>query len=558
MLSQVQINHMEKTNKLFWCRQKISRVDNRPFRFKDFPFLIPIYKDRSKRMAIEKSEQMGLTIFGAADSFYHTWLGKNWIIYFPTHALVTKFVQGRYDVLVNYNPGLKSLIQNTDNTTIKKIGQGVIYFSGLGSATAEGGKFEVISIPADGITFDEYEKMHPKKAKDALGRMSKSPDKFERYLSTPGLPNYGINMKFKETDQKYLNIKCSHCNHWNVYDLATTDKPMAEFPQCIEQGFLACLSCKRPVFPSKKMEFVPLRPKVKGFSGYHISGLYYPKLDCVRMLEDFYGLTSTTETKDFVNNRLGLPFMDNAQRITAEEVLSLCGAYRMQDSDDSGLCTMGIDIGGYRKGCHVVITKPGDSTLRKLVWAGIIKDPGVGSEADIEWIFTAVKDFVTRYKIKRFGVDAQPEEMISRALVRRFSGKGWMVRYQDSLKGAYDWREDDDPHEVRVNRTVSLDSSHYLLRKHLLALPFQDKTIEELAAHCANLSRDEVLDPRTGAREYYWKNVGPADFRQAINYDAVMWYDSKAVQKPSAILNLSPDPLYRPSLNRKGGIKLEW
>lgn len=549
---------MEKTNKLFWCRQKITRVDNRNFEFKDFPFLLPIYIDKCRRIAIEKSEQMGLTVFGMADSFYHTWRGKNWIIFFPTAKLVTKFVQGRYDVLLNYNPDLKALIQNTDNTTIKKIGNGVIYFSGLGSATTEGGKFEVIMVPADGITFDEFEKMHPKKAKDALGRMSKSPDKFERYLSTPGLPNYGINGKFLETDMKYYHMQCPHCNHWNMYDKATAQKPMGEFPFCIQRGYLACLKCGKPVLPAKKMEFVAEKPDIKDFSGYHISGLYYPHLDCKEMLEQYNGLKSTTETKDFVNGRLGLAYVDNAQRITAEEVLNMCMDFRMQDHDDSGLCTMGIDIGGYRKGCHVVITKPGETRLRRLVWAEVIKDPGMGDDADIEWIFKRVKDFIIRYKIKRGGHDAQPEEMISRAIARRHRGKMWMVRYQDSLKGAYDWRGEDDPNEVRVNRTVSLDSSHYLLIKKHYELPYRDKVIEEFAAHCANLARDEVLDPKTGEKEFYWKNIGPADFRQALNYDAVMWYDSKTVYKPKAVVNLSPDPAYRSKMNRQGRIKLDW
>lgn len=540
MLSPSQIEWMERNNKLFWCRQKIRRVDNREFQLKDFPFLKPIYQDKSKRIAVEKSEQLGMTIYATADSFFNTCNGLNWIYFFPTAKLVTKYVQGRYDVLISNNPELSKLIAATDNTTIKKIGSGVINFSGLGSSTAEGGKFDLVSTPADGVTFDEVEKMHPAKVTDALGRISRSPFQYERYLSTPGLPNYGIDGHFMQSDLKYWHIKCLHCGNWNVYDDVSGERPMGAFPECIEQGFLCCNKCRKRVDTVKgPFEFVPKAPEIKDFSGFHLSQLYYPLLNCKRLLTTFHALQSTTDIKNFVNNRLGLPFVDNSQRMTKEDVLHLCTKNAMRSTETD--CFMGLDVGGTAKGCHYAIGKRGKETVLDIVNVGIIKGNPMGSDDDVDFLFRNINLLIGAFNIRKFCVDARPEERISRAVINKFRAKGWRVIYNDNQKGSYDW--DQETKTVQVNRTESLDNSHYLLQKRMITLPRQCPEVEEFATHCENLIRDQIEDERTGERKFFWKRIGPDDYRHAFNYLAMCVYEGQASYQKPAASNFVPDKL---------------
>jgi len=187
-------------------------VDARRFDLNAFPHLPTIYNDRSKVIIIEKAAQMGLTVWATEESFHKTWTGLNWLYAFPTDKLLRKFVQGRYDKLINMNPKLEALIENTDNTALKQIGDGIIYFAGLGSTTKEGGSFDTISVPVDGVTFDERNKMKDDKVKEALSRMLASPYKFQRRLSTPKLPGNGIDLDYHGTDMKVWGMRCLHCN----------------------------------------------------------------------------------------------------------------------------------------------------------------------------------------------------------------------------------------------------------------------------------------------------------------------------------------------------------
>lgn len=519
---------------LFWARMNVQKVDNWKFSFKRFPFLLKIYLDKSRRIAIKKSAQMGLTVWEMLDSFHKAWTGLNHIIFFPTTRLVTKFVQGRYNTLVGRNPKLQAIIKDgggdTDNSTMKNLGKGLVYFSGLGAATKEGGQFDVISVPADGVSFDEVEKMHPKKVKLARrDRLAASPYKYERYLSTPGLPDYGIDAIHKETNQQVWMIKCTHCGR-EAY--VQDDQKMA-FPACIEPGYLRCWKCGLKLDPLNG-RWVALYPDIKDFSGYHVSRLYDPSVDYVQTLKDYRECTSTTQLKDFHNGFRGETYLDNSQRVTAAQILRLCQNRPMLTKAPPGMkCSAGVDIGGQRKGIHCVISSPGKWKLRDIQWLGIIRDPGMGSELDLDFLF---RDFVIRFgafNVRKFAVDFAPETRVSRALVNRFKGKGWMCRYSAHQKKAYLWTEEPAGNVVEVNRTESLDHSHYLLEKGLISLPRQCPDVETFAAHCEHVVREVEEDPETGAREATWKKIGDDDYRHAFNYDAVCWYDgSRSHQKP--------------------------
>ena len=179
---------LEKLSLSLWCKNRIQRIDVSNFSLDDFPHLKQIYTDKSQKIVIEKSAQQGLTVYGICESFHSTWAGQSRLYFFPTSKMVTKFVQGRYDPLITANPMLADLIKNTDNTTIKQIGTGIVYFSGLGASTKEGGKYDVVSVPVNGITFDEYEMMQKIKIQMAYQRMEGSTGQFVRMFSTPGIP----------------------------------------------------------------------------------------------------------------------------------------------------------------------------------------------------------------------------------------------------------------------------------------------------------------------------------------------------------------------------------
>ncbi len=541
-----------------FIRNRVERVDNNPFSYQDFPYMPQYYEDNSRRKVVQKSEQTGFTIQAALESIHKTWGGLNWGYYFPTEKMVSNFVKTRYNRLIHGNPKLSELISDTDNIHVKNIGNGIIYFFGLGTGTKEGGELATFSNPMDGVTFDELEKMKPTMVEQALGRISRSRHRFERYFSTPGLPDYGINAYFKESDQKHRLLKCTHCNEWNnVDDVDDRGDPIG-FPECIEQGFLSCFKCSGSLTGALG-EWVAKRPDLTDYSGYQVSQLYSPLADLKELLKTFKKIQTVRQKKNFYNFKLGIPYADLSAALTKAAVLKLCRKDRMVEHSEG--CFMGIDIGGSRKGIHIVIGRPA-TPLFRIEYLGILREPDPQDPKAQEWICGEIGKLIVRYGVRKFGVDAMPEQRLSRAIVYNFSRKGWMIRYNDNQKGPYKWGVESDERECQVDRTESLDNSHYLLQKGLVSLPMQEGIVEEFAEHCENLVRDEELDEDTGVIKYVWKRKSNRqdDFRHAFNYFGIAaGFDGtpELTAKPGVVI-LGDDPAYRPKVNRSGGIKLDW
>jgi len=322
----------------------------------------------------------------------------------------------------------------------------------------------------------------------------------------------------------------------------------------IEQGFLACQKCGKAL-DQFRGEFVPQKPKEEGISGYHVSGLYSPFLDCKGTVKEFNGLASAKEIQIFWNDTLGFPFVDVKSKLSKEALLTHCAgrAMALEGLD----AYIGIDIGGARKGLHVVIAKPDNNWVFDVLWLGVIHEPDTNDPKFIDWIVDEIAKKCLKFRIKKGCIDCEPQHL-SRAITNRIK-KLWRCQYNGRMSGPYKW--DDATHIVQVNRPESLDASHDILAQGKIRLPMRNDEVEEFAQHCANIAKDEERDDDTGQVEYTWKKVGQYDdYRHAFNYMIVAsGYDAKPrlTQKASTVI-LSADPVYRPRMTRAGKMDLGW
>ncbi len=180
-----------------------------------------------------------------------------------------------------------------------------------------------------------------------------------------------INLEFIQTDQKHWNIKCPHCQIWNVVDDLDGHGQPIGFPANIEQGFLACKQC-RGQLDLTQGKWVAKYPDVKDASGYQVSRLYSKFADFKKIYKDFSECSSASELQVFYNNTLGIPYLDESQRLNYQELIKLCGSHAPLLTSDN--CYMGIDVGDL-KGIHITIIRPGTTTLFRLVYAEVYKIP---------------------------------------------------------------------------------------------------------------------------------------------------------------------------------------
>jgi hypothetical protein len=496
---------------LYWAINKIQIVDNKVFDLRDYPFLLDIYEDESKIKVIQKCAQVGATVYSTLRFIHQVKNGKTGIYYFPTDSSIKPFVQSRFDNLVNKNPLIKSMFPKTDNTRLKQIGRGWGHFSGLS------GNMSAHSTPADLLVFDELDRVEDanniEMAEQRL-KASKSPEVI--YLSTPTVPNYGVNRKYETTDKKTWVMKCEHCGAWS-------DSIELVFPNCIENGFLECKHCQKELNPHNG-QWHAKNPKSK-ISGYWIPRFIKPNVDFEAMLNEF---KNAINIQNFNNSTLGLPYSDSETKLEVGEILKLCGSLPIDDNPktEQGV-TAGIDVG---KVHHVVISKPSKKIgkLREMVFAGTTKGSGDESWASLRYL-------LNKYSVSRFVIDAMPELHGARAFVEKCGIRGYRCHY---VPTSGDAKLDEVENTIKVNRTESLDASHRILNLGLIELPRRCSIVEEFAQHCANTARVQETDLKTGEVNFSWKQLGADHFRHAFNYDYMNWKDeSRMPSKGVLIIN---------------------
>lgn len=418
-----------------------------------------------------------------------TRLAKRGLIYWlPTDGDVSDFVKTKVDSLITENPDLQLEVQKRKDS----YNQGLKFFYGMPTYwRGLKSKSGVKAISSDAAVYDEFDEADQSQVAQARKRLSASEVKLERELSTPTIPDYGINKQFQDTDQCHYAFHCPSCGRWNILE--------DYFPECFQQDkdgnyFHACRSCKSKLDVSKG-RWVQKEHR-NNIRGYQISQLYSPFVSPNEIMHEF---TNTEFIGHFYNHVLGIPYLSSTDRITAEMVLSLCDPMREMKPNYIPQTSMGIDVGSM---LHIVIIDPKKPT--RVIWVGEVKN------------FEEIDTLILKFNVKTCVIDALPETRKVKELVKRQVNKVWACYYNDNMKGNYAWNEEEKI--VSVNRTESLDASTLAVIRKELSLPQRNKFVELFAEHCQNIAKVVEEDKEKGDRKYVYRKIGPDHFRHAFNY----------------------------------------
>ena len=475
-----------------WCAKTPIILDGRPFTFERHEYLVEPYRDNHPHIVEEKAAQMGLTSKAMLKVAYGArYGGYRGILYlFPSRSDVIDFSKSRIDPLIDDNPEtIATWIRNTDAAGIKRIWNSFLYLRGMQSRVG------LKSIPVDLIIFDELDEAPQNSVDMAMERMAHSEFREVLKLSNPTLPDYGIDKAFQETDQRYWLLKCSACNSYTCLE--------DTFPGCLierhGQVIRACQKCSEALSPSIG-EWVAKKPSVTDKRGYHYSQLFSHFVDPANILHQF---RTTSNLTDFYNLKIGVGYVEAANRLSVQEVLALCGSDGIA-SQDQGPCFMGVDQG---KDLHVVIGKKHPQKAGRIVHLEVYRD------------WEELDRLMKNFNVSRCVVDALPETRNARAFAKRFAGKVFLNYYNERQKGSYAWNEKELV--VSCNRTESLDASHKEITDQNIVLPKECDIVREFAEHLHNVAKKLEEDPETGSKRYVYVRLGPDHFRHAFNYEAM-------------------------------------
>ena len=491
------------------------QIGGEPFSFKGHEYLRGIYRDDSPFVVIRKAAQMGASEYAISRALHFCVVhGGRAMYYFPTDNDVGEFSRDRFGPAIRESDYFSALIRDADAAGFKQIGKGAIYFRGTKSRT------RMKSVPGDFLIFDELDEMDPANVELARKRLGHSKWGWELDVSTPSLPEFGIDAAYLATDQQHWLIKCPACPEWHSLEQEFMERhgdpadPRTDI--CFVKGEpgrenLVCLRCGHVLDPEKGRWVATYPSRTR--RGYHITK-FISSIMSQQETQEGCGtkpaalLKLWRETKfpgEFFNSELGLPYLGAEGGLTEQDLLACAGKWGQPPRGKD--CVMGVDQGN---GLHIVIKEPhGD----------IVLTVRVHHEPQTDALFSHLDSLMETYDVRFCVIDALPNTHAARAFNKRFPGRVWCAYYGGQQKGTASWGFDaENTRIVTVNRTEALDAwrDAYKLRKR--RIPRVEDELTEYVRQMTNVLRKIEEDPQTGQKKAVWVQRGPDHFAHADSY----------------------------------------
>lgn len=468
-----------------WVRQHLrtEKGERLSFGSRSFGYmkdLYDCYERKGETLIIQKAAQVGASAFAIARTL---WLMSQFdvtVIYtLPTGSDCSDFSQTRFNPVVRNSTGIGRA--TVDNVGLKQVGGSFLFLRGTWNER------QAISIPADCLVHDEVDFSR----QDILGkypaRLAASPLAWTLMLSTPTIPDYGINRAFRGTDMREWFVPCAACGKFH--------EPLTE--DHIIDGEFRCPRCKT-ILNRAAGRWEPTA--TSNTPGWHISQAVAPWSSAKTIMEqrDDYSLL-----RDYYNFVWGLPYAGGAEVVTREDLIALI----TDDVPTEGRTAVGVDWGddtwvAVRRGNAMIHfeqirgdTRKHPVRVMELMGkfnAGCVADFGYGDAKNVQ-------------------------------IAEKFPSRFWTCQYDDSAKALVERVDIENGirmQRMTVDRTRSLEEVFGEVKKGASEggiRVLRTAALETVIKHFASLAKESKIDRHGDARIVY-ERKGPDHFVHAWNY----------------------------------------
>ncbi|MEK0346371.1 MAG: phage terminase large subunit family protein [Nitrosopumilus sp.] len=454
-----------------------------PYSFKYHPWTKEMLNTDHEQCVGQKAAQMGYTeVMLNRALFTIDQLRRDVLYVLPNlNPDAGDFSQSRFDPALELSGHLSSMFSDVDKVGLKRSGDVCLFIRGSRS------RAQLKSIPVALIILDEADEMDQESIVLVDERRSGQTESQSWMISTPHIPNYGINYHYENSTKEIFVFKCPHCSKFISLD----------FPDCLEiigddptdskvlESYLKCPECKLKLDHEEKIDLFKEGTWQSQYPdrmvrGFHINQLYSNTVSPGKIAIMYLkSLSNPTYEQEFFNSKLGLPHIVSGARITQEHIDSCIGEYKNMCAKTSGLpITMGIDVGRnlHWRVSEWHLNKKGadinDAMMPKVIGFGkIYKSEDAG--------FSEIDEIIKIFKPNRMVIDALPETRSSQVFCNRFKGKATACYYNHNIK-AKSLSYNEEEHTVTVNRTAWLDQSLSRFRNEDIRLPLDiDKEFKD-------------------------------------------------------------------------------
>jgi hypothetical protein len=488
-----------------------------PWSFDAHPWLRGMHDSKHEFNIGQKAAQMGYSETMLNLAFFNLDILHRNVLYILPNARpdASDFSNRAINPAIEMSPHIKSMfVGGINNVGLRQVGQANMYIRGSNARSG------LKSVPASVLIFDEFDEMEQKNIKLAEERSSGQSYRLNWKVSTPTVPNRGINTLFNRSTQDHFFFPCPHCSKritLNFPDniVITGDDP--DNPE-VMKTHLICNECKQVLEHKDKRNFLKKGEWVSKLPGQMMRGFYINQLFS-NVLEPYKLAISFLEAKrdptaeqEFFNSKMGLPHVVEGAQITEEMFLPLIKGYQMIDSCRPGpIVTMGIDV---NKTFNVEIdqwdiseSSPIDINQKarcKVLWAGEFQS------------IEEVGEAMTNYNVNFAVIDAMPETNISTQFCNNFYGRARMCRYNHyaTARSVFAGAKDIS---LSVNRTAWLDQALSRFRNGTILLP--SNLPQDYARQISALIRTPEKDSQGNlVYRYLHQDSRPDHYAHARNY----------------------------------------
>ena len=406
----------------------------------------------------------------------------------------SEFSSARFDAALELSTHLNDLFSNVKNVGHKRAGSANLYVCGSNSRSAFKSK------PVGLMVFDELDEMNLANVILAEERTSGQRHSETWKISTPTIPNFGINEEFLASTQEHWVFKCPHCSKRTelIFPDCLIITAEAHSDPRIKESHLICKECKHPLDHKEKMDFlgvgnaewVPFGDPQIDVRGFYVNQLYSIPLEPWKIARLYLrSLSSKPAEQEFWNSKIGLPHLVEGSRLNKDDIEKNIG-----QPVSGKIVTMGVDQG---KWLHYEIAswhfKALGNDINISAVPHILK---IGKAVDFEELDVLMKE----HQVQSCVIDAQPEKRLAYAFACRFWGHVKLCYYAKGLASkrmAID--SDEDEHKITADRTYWLDMALNRFRTNEIVLPIPP---QEYKDHLQQLVRRYKIKDDNQHAEY--------------------------------------------------------
>lgn len=334
------------------------------------PYLLSFLLDQCRVKSIEKPRQSELTENHVNEGLWQGSTRPNTSIahVFPTQELGNSVSTEKIQTALYESPRIAKNVKRPYSVKRYKFKNNSIY-SIIGAVSTFGGR----ATPRDIIIWDEVD-LIPESVFGVYERMLEhSALRILRYISTPTVPNIGIDARAQKGCGYEWLIRCPKCrkqqffdfpeNIINFFDITAYDPESPEYQKRLNKVYIGCRYCGHYVdrcskFYTKNSKWIPKKPDLVGIhNSYFLTQLMIPWKTGKEILRKFHELTGYIW--QFYNEVLGKAYVKSGSQLTDQDIRKNCRPWGMMPARTSAMQCVSVGIDWGEKQSWVIVSAIG-------------------------------------------------------------------------------------------------------------------------------------------------------------------------------------------------------